>query len=32
VNASQPSHLLEGVFNGFLYLRAPPKIDFTRTQ
>jgi hypothetical protein len=23
-NTSQPSHLLEGVFNGFIYLRAPP--------
>jgi hypothetical protein len=24
VNASQPSLLLEGVFDGFLYLRADP--------
>lgn len=24
MNASQPSHLLEGAFNGFLYLRVPP--------
>jgi hypothetical protein len=31
VNASQPNLLLEGVFNGFLYLKADPKIDFTRT-
>jgi hypothetical protein len=26
-----PSLLLEGVFDGFLYLRPTPKIDFTRT-
>jgi hypothetical protein len=31
VNASQPSLLLEGFFNGFLYLGPTPKIDFTRT-
>jgi uncharacterized protein (DUF58 family) len=31
MNASQPSLLLEGVFDGFLYLRPTPKIDFTRT-
>jgi hypothetical protein len=30
MNASQPSLLLEGVFDGFLYLMANPNIDFTR--
>jgi hypothetical protein len=32
-NSSQPIHLLEGVFNGILYLRANPedKLQFSTT-
>jgi hypothetical protein len=31
VNAFQPDLLPEGVFDGFIYLKATHKIDLTRT-